>query len=746
MSETPYQRRRQQLLDRFLAGDIDKATYDEMLAELERVQARSVEPVGPPSLSDDATRRGGAQRQYDSIGDRDTHGVRPAALAEGAELAGFRIERKLSRGGMGEVWRAFDIDGDRPVVIKVLPPELQAGADEMARVRDTFHRVHALQHQHICPIYLLRDDPRFGAFLVMKYLDGWTLSAWRRAYVAEHGDFPLAEVVRLLAPVAEALDYAHQHRVVHRDIKPQNIMVCDGGRDVQVVDFGLAAQIRTSMTRVSQVRMETSGTYPYMAPEQWRGEYQDGRTDQYALAVVAYELIADRLPFNAPDSVILERRVLTDPAPEIEDAPSAVNTALAGAMAKSRDDRFDSCAAFIETLTGRPRGAVTRFSPDNGALNAGDERRPASRAFQVGEVYTGTVVSTRSFGAYVEICPGCEGLIHISELDGGFVEKVTDVVNVGDRIQVKVIDIDDDGRIKLSRRALLDQARAQDAREVDKAAPTPAVAPLAREQIEAARVAGVEPEIEVGLGGGVSMRMVLIPSGRLLMGSPPDEKDRSDKEGPQHEVEITKPFYMGATQVTQAQWKAVTGTEPWEGLQHAKTDPGHAANYVSWNNCQDFVRRLNAVASDDGFRLPTEAEWEYACRAGSATRFYYGDDPNYARLGEYAWYAENADDIGERYAHAVARKGPNGWGLYDMHGNVWEWCQDWYQDWYGEYPSAPERDPIGPMKGNSRVVRGGSFNSYARYCRSASRNSITPSGRSSYVGFRCARTVLSHAP
>ena len=240
-------------------------------------------------------------------------------------------------------------------------------------------------------------------------------------------------------------------------------------------------------------------------------------------------------------------------------------------------------------------------------------------------------------------------------------------------------------------------------------------------------------ERPVQLPGGIKIQLVWIPPGGFPMGSPANEKDR-DGDEVQHRVQITKGFWMGRYEVTQEQWEAVMGTRPWANEQWAKSNPRHAVSCVSWEDCQDFVKKLNGRVSDGEFRLPTEAEWEYACRAGTTTRFYYGDDLGYSKLGDYAWYDDNADDVGQQYAHPVGQKKPNAWGLCDMHGNVWEWCGDWYdREWYGK--SAAE-DPEGPSSGSYRVLRGGSWDSIPGGCRAAARHRLFPTSRSSLYGFR----------
>ena len=222
------------------------------------------------------------------------------------------------------------------------------------------------------------------------------------------------------------------------------------------------------------------------------------------------------------------------------------------------------------------------------------------------------------------------------------------------------------------------------------------------------------------LPGGATIEMVWIESGIFMMGSPDTEADRQADEGPQHEVTITKGFYLGEYELTQGQWEAVMGTTPWSGQSHVQENPDHPAVYISWEDVQAFVAKLNEVEGKEVYRLPTEAEWEYACRAGTTTRWSLGDDES--QLADYAWYAGNAWGVGENYAHQVGTKLPNPWGLYDMHGNVYEWCQDWY----GTYLSGAQTDPMGPSTGSDRVIRGAAFNNLARLTRSADRDYYSP--------------------
>jgi len=231
------------------------------------------------------------------------------------------------------------------------------------------------------------------------------------------------------------------------------------------------------------------------------------------------------------------------------------------------------------------------------------------------------------------------------------------------------------------------------------------------------------------LAGDVTMKLVRIPDGEFMMGSPPEEAGRGSNESPRRKVTIGKSFYMAAYEVTQAQWKSAMGTTPWSGKKNVADGATYPATYISHADAVKFCEALSRTAGRT-VRLPTEAEWEYACRAGSQKRHCFGDDVKV--LGEYAWYIDNSRSGMENTPRLVGTKRPNAWGLHDMHGNVLEWCADWY----GNYRTDDVVDSTGPSSGHTRVFRGGRGASSANDCRAAARWSQTP-GYSTYkVGFR----------
>ena len=230
----------------------------------------------------------------------------------------------------------------------------------------------------------------------------------------------------------------------------------------------------------------------------------------------------------------------------------------------------------------------------------------------------------------------------------------------------------------------------------------------------------------------IGMKLMLVPKGTFMMGSPESEQRREGNET-QHEVTISKDYYLGVYEVTQAEYQQVMNKNP-SYFQGAKIRDSsrHPVEQVSWNDAVEFCKRLSELPEEKRagrvYRLPTEAEWEYACRAGSKMAYSFGE--SLKSLGDYAWFGGNSND----QTHPVGEKKPNAWGLYDMHGNVWEWCSDWYD----EYPKGTISDTTGPKEGSGRVRRGGSWFGGAAFCRSAFRTWIIPSHRNYDLGFRVA--------
>jgi len=239
---------------------------------------------------------------------------------------------------------------------------------------------------------------------------------------------------------------------------------------------------------------------------------------------------------------------------------------------------------------------------------------------------------------------------------------------------------------------------------------------LRRQQEEASR----QPKASQPWTSSSGIEFVLIPAGTFIMGS------AEFSNVTPHQVTISRPFYLGKYPITQREWMLVIGNNP----SSFKGD-NRPVETVSWNDCQEFIRKLNAREGVNKYRLPTEAEWEYACRADSKTRFCFGDGDHI--LSQYAWFDENSGDE----THPVGQLNPNDWGLYDMHGNVWEWCYDWYED----YQVRSLTDPSGPSSGSIRVCRGGGWLNGAEGCTSAYRIDYDPGNRNHNLGFRLARSL-----
>ena len=570
----------------------------------------------------------------------------------------YKVLAELGQGGMGVVYKCFDETAGIEVALKALPPELSHNTLEMEDIKDNFQLVHALFHPHIAASNNLERNPENGNYyLIMECCEGEDLRRWIKR---KRKDNPLTldDVLPVIQQVADALDYAHAQKIMHRDIKPGNIMI-DSAGNVKVLDFGLAAQIHTSMTRVSMAYHGTSGTGPYMAPEQWEGRVQDAKADQYALAVMTYEMLAGHLPFESADPAVLREAVLKSQAAPLENISSAAQNALKRAMSKEAADRFNSCSDFASALGGAKVGKAKKVS--SGKSGGGAWKWIAA-------VIVLALLAGGAFGGWY-FAGGTEA-----------------------------------------------EAEARKAAEAE-----------ARAKAEETLRTGV-----VTLRVGVPLKMIKVEPGSFRMGS----ENGDDDEKPVHWVTLTKPYYLGETEVTQAQWRAVMGNNP----SHFQGD-SRPVEQVNWNDAMAFCRKLN----DQGkapkgwkFTLPTEAQWEYACRAGTTTNYSYGDASDVQKMnsnGNYP-YGGGSKGVCRRGTVAVKSLGyKNAWGFYDMHGNVWEWCLDGGRS----YSSSAVTDPQGPQGGLGSVqYRGGGWDNIAQNSCSAVRLNCDPDYWNNDSGFRLA--------
>ncbi|MBE6424792.1 MAG: hypothetical protein E7029_02145 [Planctomycetaceae bacterium] len=618
-------------------------------------------------------------------------------LEPGDVIGGCRLVEELGAGGYGVTWKAVISSAgvEQTVVCKLLKENLRNDTNATEEVRRVFELTQRLNHTYICPIKAIDEDPVHGIFLVMAYAGGETLRKWFSRQPGYENGLSMDMVKPILEKIADALDTIHRNEVLHRDVKPENIIFSDSGKNAVpwLIDFGIAAKIHTEESNMTTGRSRAnSGTAPYMAPEQHLSRQQDARTDQYALAVMAYEFLTGQVPFpgNRDEALALKMLAL----PEHDRLSARMYAVLSKALNREMDQRFVTCTEFVNALS-----------------------------------------------AASELAPAAERLAHArlrKEQNGGR----PPLFNRRNFLL---------GGLGATAAALGVWRMTQDTEEPLPAPESPLPAP--EEPLPAPEsplnnyspapldpsengILGTFPfgtaagERKVWQVDGIYYAFRWCPPGTFLMGSPEDEPGRFDGET-QHSVTLTRGFWMLETEVTEEMWHHVMSARV--ATQAAKEigpvaapswkkGPDHPKVEVHWMECDEFCRKLSSQLGQT-VSLPTEAQWEYACRAGT-TGAYAGD------LDEMGWYWDNSGDE----IHPVGQKKPNAWGLYDMHGNVWEWCQDWYDRDYDT--ESPTSDPTGPNSGSYRVTRGGSWDFDARGCRSAYRGWDTPDDRGNILGFR----------
>ena len=715
-------------------------------------------------------------------------------------LGQYQVLEVIGQGGMGVVLRANDPKLNRIVALKVLASHLTANATARKRFLREARAAAAVTHPHVIAIYAV-DENNTPPYLVMECVDGQSL----QQKIDREGELELKEILRIGSQIAAGLAAAHAHGLIHRDIKPANILLENGVERVKITDFGLARAIDDlSITRTGEV----TGTPQYMSPEQASGQGVDYRSDLFSLGCVLYAMCTGRSPFRADSTMAVLRRVCDDvqrPIRKVNEAiPGWLVDIIDRLLAKDRDERFESASEVAQLLGDHlahlqhpsevPRPARLRKSP----CTRGRQRRaPFFRrrwvitaalvllVFSTGFGVTEGTGVTKLIPTVIELwTPKGTLVLEVHDprievtvkgngeelsISGAGVHKLTlqlgeySLVSSkdGQPIKTELVTISRGGRevVRVTKELpVLSDTKSQ---WMTPGAPDLAIFPFdahqaLKRQQEWAEHLGVPVEYTNSIG----MKFCLIPPGEFLMGSTGGEQarllerakgadddaviDKIPSEVPQHQVRITQPFYLGKYEVTQSEWEAVMGHNPSQFKA-----PANPVEQVSWWDIQLFLTKLNVAGAKEStkFVLPTEAQWEYVCRAGTATAYCFGEDT--AALGEYGWYRCNS---GLR-THPVGEKNANGWGLYDMHGNVWEWCADWGS--IGYYARSPLDDPVGPEAGAKRVNRGGSWNYSAMGCRSAIRSACEMSYRYSDVGFRVAliipentlaRTELKRSP
>jgi serine/threonine protein kinase len=622
----------------------------------------------------------------------------PRAADEIGRLGSYRILKVLGKGGMGVVFLAEDPQLQRTVALKAMLPEVANKASARERFLREARATAKIEHDHIVTIFQVGEE-RGVPFLAMQLLKGMTLEDFLRKKQPKTGlPLPVEQILKLGREIAKGLAAAHDKGLIHRDIKPANIWLdaTAAGR-VKILDFGLAHAAEGDARRLTQVG-QIIGTAAFMAPEQARGDKIDGRADLFSLGCILYRLCTGRLPWYRGDATeTLVAIALEDPAPVQElnpDIPAKLAKLVMKLIAKKADDRPASAKAVAELLQAIDR---EQLGSANKAVLPVATAVPAPAA-PPGGTWHDPTQATRMLvrPALLQTKSRRRIWLIAGAVAGSSVAAV---------VAALLLLPTSSGTPKKD----VAVNRQLEPRTKDPSQPRDAVPADAPKQIV----------------NTINMKLALIPAGKFLMGASAEDiaawknapfkgfagqADFWVKEAtPQHEVRITRSFYLGVYPVTQGQYERIMGRNP----SANKESPDHPVEMVYWHDAMEFCKRLSDLPEEKRagrtYRLPTEAEWEYACRAGTTTTFYCGMTLSSRQAnihGEHPFggAAEKGPTVGKTVK--VGSYPPNQFGLYDMHGNVWQWCLDGQRT----YTARPVDDPRGPeTPGSPRSMRGGAW-------------------------------------
>jgi serine/threonine protein kinase/formylglycine-generating enzyme required for sulfatase activity len=628
---------------------------------------------------------------------------------------------------MGVVYLAHNVLMNRPEVLKVVHRTLLDRQPEAAeRFLREIRAVARLRHENVVQAY---SAVQAGDALVlaMEYVEGEDLGK----VVRREGPLPMARACRYVAQAAAGLQHAHEQGMAHRDIKPHNLILSGQGRDVvKVLDFGLAKAVGPCEP-AAELTEEGAllGTPAYMAPEQAEdAATADIRADIYALGCTLHFLLTGHAPFTGKSRLAVLRAHASGDAPPASrlrpDVPAALDAVIARMMAKDPARRYQTpqeIAHVLEPFTRTATSAAPRppapwaVDPNAATVDDGPALTPSQPP-----TMTTPLERPRAAGRTRRWLVAGSGVVALAVV-------LYFLVNT------------------------LFKQNEPNANHADSkkpppvvgppgAAPAPADAPFdaaaaKKFQQQWATHLGVAVVREVDLGGGETLKLMLIPPGSFVMGAADDLPWDTKHEKPQHPVTITRPFYLGVFPVTHKQYTRVTGLKnPSLFFWVKESDGAYPVEQVSRPDALAFCQALSDLDKKrppgSKYNLPTEAQWEFACRAGTTTPYFFGDD--HGRLDEFAWYGPVSGSV----THPVGLKKPNAWGLHEMLGNVANWCADSYEADF--YQKSPRVDPENTAATGKFASRGSSWSGFWFQSRSTCRDGHAPDTRSAHIGIRVA--------
>jgi len=620
-------------------------------------------------------------------------------------LGPYILQDLLGTGGMGKVFKAQHTRLGREVALKVIRKEKVSKPAVVARFHQEIRAASQLSHPNVV-LALDADEANGIHYFAMEYVEGTDLTK----LVLQHGPMPIPQACDAIRQSAIGLQHAHERGLVHRDVKPSNLLLTPRGQ-VKVLDLGLAmlhdATGGENANRVTQEGL-VLGTPDFLAPEQARNPLGvDARADVYSLGATLFYLLTARVPFDGATPADKLLAHVSTPPPNLlsfrPDAPQPIEAIIHWLMAKRPEDRPQTAAQVA--------AALAPFCPQSSGLL----QVPSRPTFEqpVAQPVAPTVTWT------------VPALVAEALPDSALATPR--------RVRQPVERPRSRGGLKVAVLAAVGLAVC-------------GFGGLAYVLID--KFVGTSPPTET-FTNFAGMKMVRLDGGTFPMGSPDGEPRRDRNEGPAGDVTLSGPFFISATEITNGQFKAVMNRTNAKWPTRMKEPKDFPEDSVTWEDANEFCKKLNARetnrATGWAYRLPTEAEWEYAARAGTRTPFWSGDkltlgphglfdiELEQQAKGELGVEDPNREKVERNIPHPAGTTEANAFGLTEVHGNVWEWCLDFYT---ADYESREATDPKGPTAGDLRVLRGGSWRETAAKCRSAARRGEGPTVRRDDVGFR----------